>query len=117
MFDLKAVEIELYSAHQARINAELACCDIEELAEEIRQSHHAFLRMVAQQRSIAPQPIWSPTYASPATAPTDALQEADALREEGDATGYLSDRADEFPVAARRFHGSVRSSELVAAHG
>jgi hypothetical protein len=50
MVDLKAVEIELHNARQARINAELARCDIEELAEEIRQSHHAFMRMMAAQR-------------------------------------------------------------------
>ena len=33
MVDHQAVEIELQNARQARINAELACCDIEELAE------------------------------------------------------------------------------------
>jgi hypothetical protein len=50
--DLKAVEIELHNARQARINAELACCDIEELAEEIRQSHHAFMRLMSEQRGL-----------------------------------------------------------------
>jgi hypothetical protein len=44
MVDLHAVEIELQNARQARIRAELACCDIEELTEEIRRSHHAFMR-------------------------------------------------------------------------
>ena len=37
MFDLKSVELELYNARQARIAAELACCDVEELAAAIRQ--------------------------------------------------------------------------------
>ena len=52
MVDLRTVEIELHNARQARINAELACCDIEELAEEIRQSHHAFMRLMAEQRGL-----------------------------------------------------------------
>jgi len=51
MVDLQTVETELENARQARINAELACSDIEELAEEIRQSHHAFLRLIAERRS------------------------------------------------------------------
>jgi hypothetical protein len=51
MVDLQTVEIELQNARQARINAELACCDIEELAEEIRQSHDAFMRLIAERRS------------------------------------------------------------------
>ena len=52
MVDLRTVEIELQNARQARINAELACCDIEELAEEIRQSHHAFMQLMAEQRGL-----------------------------------------------------------------
>jgi len=52
MVDLRTVELELHNARQARINAELACCDIEELAEEIRQSHHAFMRLMAEQRGL-----------------------------------------------------------------
>ena len=51
MVDHQAVEIELHNARQARINAELACCDIEELTEEIRQSHHAFMRLLSERRS------------------------------------------------------------------
>jgi len=51
MVDLQAVEIELQNARQARINAELACCDIEELTEEIRQSHLAFMRLISERRS------------------------------------------------------------------
>jgi hypothetical protein len=39
MYDLKSVELELHNARQARIAAELACCDVEELAAAIRQSH------------------------------------------------------------------------------
>jgi hypothetical protein len=50
MVDLQTVEIELQNARRARINAELACCDVEELAEEIRQSHHAFIRLIAERR-------------------------------------------------------------------
>ena len=52
MVDHKAVEVELHNARQARINAEMACCDIEELAEEIRQSHLAFMRLMVERRSI-----------------------------------------------------------------
>jgi hypothetical protein len=51
MVDLQAVETELQNARQARINAELACRDIEGLAEEIRQSHHAFMRLIAERRN------------------------------------------------------------------
>jgi len=50
MVDLQAVETELQNARQARINAELACCDIEELTEEIRQSHRAFMRFLSERR-------------------------------------------------------------------
>jgi hypothetical protein len=50
MVDLQTVKIELQNARQARIKAELACCDIEELTEEIRQSHHAFMRLIAERR-------------------------------------------------------------------
>jgi hypothetical protein len=39
MVDLQSVEIELQNARKARINAELACCDVEQLAAEIRRSH------------------------------------------------------------------------------
>jgi len=52
MVDLQAVEIELHNARRARIKAELACSDIEELTEEIRQSHHAFRRLVLEQCGI-----------------------------------------------------------------
>jgi hypothetical protein len=51
MIDLQTVETELQNARRARINAELACCDIEELAEEIRQSHRAFMRLISERRS------------------------------------------------------------------
>ncbi len=50
MVDLQTVEIELQNARQARINAELACCDVEELAEEIRQTHGAFMRLLSERR-------------------------------------------------------------------
>jgi hypothetical protein len=47
MVDLHVVEIELQNARKARIRAEVACCDIEELTEEIRRSHHAFIGRVS----------------------------------------------------------------------
>jgi len=50
MVDFQTVETELKNARQARINAELACSDIEELAEEIRQSHHAFMQLLSERR-------------------------------------------------------------------
>jgi hypothetical protein len=50
MVDFQTVEMELKNARQARINAELACCDIEELAEEIRQSQHAFMGLMSKRR-------------------------------------------------------------------
>ena len=52
MVDLQAAQIELQNARRARINAQLACCDIEELTEEIRRAHHAFLRRVAVRRGV-----------------------------------------------------------------
>jgi hypothetical protein len=52
MVDLHSVEIELRNARRARINAELACCDVEELAAEIRQSHHTFMRLIAERREV-----------------------------------------------------------------
>jgi hypothetical protein len=52
MVDLQAVQIELQNARRARINAQLACCDIEDLTDEIRRSHHAFLRRQSVQRGI-----------------------------------------------------------------
>jgi len=52
MVDLQAAQIELQNARRARINAELACCDIEELTDEIRRSHHAFMRRVSVRRGV-----------------------------------------------------------------
>jgi hypothetical protein len=51
MFDLKSVELELHNARQARIAAELACCDVEELAAAIRQSHVVWMQQEAARRS------------------------------------------------------------------
>jgi hypothetical protein len=51
MFDLKDAELELHNARQARIAAELACCDVEELAAEIRQSHVLWMQQEAARRS------------------------------------------------------------------
>jgi hypothetical protein len=50
MFDLKDVELELHNARQARIAAELACCDVEELAATIRQSHILWMQQEAVRR-------------------------------------------------------------------
>ena len=52
MVDLHAVQIELQNARRARINAQLASCDIEELTDEIRRAHHAFMRRTAVRRGI-----------------------------------------------------------------
>jgi hypothetical protein len=50
MIDFKAVELELRNARQARIATELACSDIEELAEAIRQSHIVWAQQVTARR-------------------------------------------------------------------
>jgi hypothetical protein len=50
MYDLKAVELELHNARQARIAAELACCDVEALAAAIRQSHIVWMQQEAARR-------------------------------------------------------------------
>jgi hypothetical protein len=52
MVDLQAAQIELQNARRARINAQLACCDIEELTEEIRRAHNAFMRRGAVRRGV-----------------------------------------------------------------
>lgn len=52
MVDLQSVEIELRNARKARINAELACCDVEQLAADIRQSHDAFMRLLVRSSTI-----------------------------------------------------------------
>ena len=43
MIDLKTVELELAQARQARIEAQLAGCELEELADNLRQTHAAWL--------------------------------------------------------------------------
>jgi hypothetical protein len=53
MIDFATVELELHNARQARINAELACCEVEELAEEIRRSHDAFMQLMMAKRRAA----------------------------------------------------------------
>ncbi len=53
MIDFEAVEIELHHARQARIDAERASHDIEELAAEIRQSHQIFIRLMLTRRHIS----------------------------------------------------------------
>jgi hypothetical protein len=50
MIDFKAVELELHNARQARIAAESACCDIEEYAAAIRQSHIVWAQQVTGRR-------------------------------------------------------------------
>jgi hypothetical protein len=52
MVDLQAAQIELQNARRARINAQLACCDIEELTEEIRRARHAFMRRTSGRRGV-----------------------------------------------------------------
>jgi hypothetical protein len=51
MFDPRAVELELHNARQARIAAELAYCDVEELTAAIRQSHILWMAQEAARRS------------------------------------------------------------------
>jgi hypothetical protein len=48
MIDIASVVDDLNRARRARIDAELACSDIEELAETIRCSHLAFRRLIAE---------------------------------------------------------------------
>jgi hypothetical protein len=50
MIDFKAVELELHNARQARIAAELACCEVEEFAAAIRQSHIVWTAQVMARR-------------------------------------------------------------------
>jgi hypothetical protein len=52
MVDLQAAQIELQNARRARINAQLACCDIEELTDEIRRARFAFMRRTTVRRGI-----------------------------------------------------------------
>ena len=51
MIDLKAVTLELHNARQARIDAEQACFEIEELADEIREANLAFMRLMTARRA------------------------------------------------------------------
>lgn len=44
MIDLKAVQLELAQARQARIAAQLAGCELEELADSLRQTSAAWRR-------------------------------------------------------------------------
>jgi hypothetical protein len=44
MIDLKAVQLELAQARQARIDAQLAGCEVEELADNLRQSRAPWRR-------------------------------------------------------------------------
>jgi hypothetical protein len=50
MIDLNAVALDLRNAREARVKAERACCDIEELAEEIREAHRVFVRLTLARR-------------------------------------------------------------------
>jgi hypothetical protein len=50
MIDLEAVTVELHNARQARISAEQACFEIEELTEEIREANLAFTRRTMARR-------------------------------------------------------------------
>jgi hypothetical protein len=42
MIDLKTIQRELAQARQARIEAELAGCELEELADDLRRTHVAW---------------------------------------------------------------------------
>ncbi len=50
MIDFKTVELELHNARQARIAAEVACCEVEELAQAIRQSRIIWMQQVTARR-------------------------------------------------------------------
>ena len=50
MIDFATVAIELQNARAVRINAELACCEIEELTDAIRSAHMAFMQVMAKRR-------------------------------------------------------------------
>jgi len=52
MVDLQAAQIELQNARRARIDAQLVCCDIEDLTDEIRRARHAFMRRTAVRRGV-----------------------------------------------------------------
>lgn len=54
MIDLKTVELELAQARQARIAAQLAGCEVEELADNLRQTHGAWLHPQTNRRSPSP---------------------------------------------------------------
>ena len=49
MIDLKAVALELHKAREARIAAQVACCDVEEFAAAIRQSRSTWMQLMARQ--------------------------------------------------------------------
>ena len=50
IIDFEAVELELHNARQARIAAELACCQVEEFAAAIRRSHIVWMQQVTVRR-------------------------------------------------------------------
>jgi hypothetical protein len=50
MIDLKAVALELNNAREARIAAQAACCEVEEFAAAIRQSHILWMARVVARR-------------------------------------------------------------------
>ncbi len=54
MIDLKAVELELAQARQARIEAELAGCELEALADNLRRTHAAWLSPPPARRGLGP---------------------------------------------------------------
>ncbi|MBO0750511.1 MAG: hypothetical protein J2P53_00250 [Bradyrhizobiaceae bacterium] len=57
MVDLQAVQIELQNARRARINAQLACCDIEDLTDEIQRTRRAVMPGWAATRRRATHPV------------------------------------------------------------
>ena len=51
VIDIVTVANDLNNARRARIDAELACCDIEELAAAIRCRHPAIRRLIDERRA------------------------------------------------------------------
>lgn len=43
MIDLKTIQLELAQARRTRIEAELAGCELEELADDLRRTHAAWM--------------------------------------------------------------------------
>lgn len=53
MIDLKEIQRELARAREARIAAQLAGCEVEELADTLRQSHSGWAGLRPARRPLA----------------------------------------------------------------